>query len=183
MQGESEWPSRSRCDKSPHKPDLEFAEFGFGSKGLLGSSKTMKPGSAVCRSPKGRARPKQWRTATSRAKIRCLLLPWNRETPMRTVHVLKALLVAGVLLGASSLSGGEAVAQKRVALVIGNSNYVNVRPLANPENDASAMAALFRDAKFDVVDASNNLGGLSCGACSATSPKNRAAPTSRWCTT
>ena len=32
--------------------------------------------------------------------------------------------------------------------------------LANPENDASAMAALFRDAKFDVVDASNNLSGL-----------------------
>src|ERR1700709_1673389 len=77
---------------------------------------------------------------------------------MRAVHLLKALLFGGLM--ASSLLGSEAVAQKRVALVIGNSSYVNVRPLANPENDASAIAALFRDAKFDVVDASNNLGGL-----------------------
>ena len=51
-------------------------------------------------------------------------------------------------------------AQKRIALVIGNSNYVNVRPLANPENDATAIAALFKAAGFDVVDASNNLGGI-----------------------
>jgi uncharacterized caspase-like protein len=79
---------------------------------------------------------------------------------MRAVHLLKALLFGG-LLTASSLTGGEAMAQqKRVALIIGNSNYGNVRPVANPANDASAMAALFRDAKFDVVDASNNLGGL-----------------------
>ena len=78
---------------------------------------------------------------------------------MRAVYLLKALLVSG-LLAASSLLGGEAVAQKRIALVIGNSNYINVRALANPENDASAIAKLFRDAKFDVVDASNNLGGL-----------------------
>jgi hypothetical protein len=78
---------------------------------------------------------------------------------MRAVHLLRALFASG-LLAASSLLGSEAIAQKRIALVIGNSNYVNVRPLANPENDASAMAALFREAKFDVVDASNNLGGL-----------------------
>ena len=57
---------------------------------------------------------------------------------MRAMHLLKALLFGGVL--ASSLLGGEAAAQKRVALVIGNSNYVNVRPLANPENDASDRA-------------------------------------------
>jgi hypothetical protein len=78
---------------------------------------------------------------------------------MRAMHLLKALLVSG-LLAASSLLCGEAAAQKRVALVIGNSNYINVRALANPENDASAMAALFRNAKFDVVEANNNLGGL-----------------------
>ena len=78
---------------------------------------------------------------------------------MRAMHLLKAVLFSG-LLAASGLLGGEAVAQKRVALVIGNSNYINVRPLANPENDATAIAALFRDANFDVVDASNNLGGL-----------------------
>ena len=78
---------------------------------------------------------------------------------MRAIQLMKALLFLG-LLAAFSLIGDEAVAQKRVALVIGNSNYINVRALANPENDASAIAALFRDAKFDVVDASNDLGGL-----------------------
>ena len=73
--------------------------------------------------------------------------------------MLKALLFCGLLVSAS-LSGGQAMAQKRIALVIGNSNYVNVRPLANPENDATAVAGLFRAAGFDVVDASNNLGGI-----------------------
>jgi hypothetical protein len=74
--------------------------------------------------------------------------------------MLKALLLSSGLLAASSLLGGEAVAQKRIALVIGNSNYVNVRPLPNPANDATAIAALFRAANFDIVEASNNLGGL-----------------------
>ena len=58
-----------------------------------------------------------------------------------------------------SLFAADALAQKRVALVIGNSNYVNVRALPNPQSDATAMAALFRAAGFDIVDASNNLGG------------------------
>jgi hypothetical protein len=73
--------------------------------------------------------------------------------------MLKALLLLLLLLS-SSLLGGEAQAQKRIALVIGNSNYVNVRPIPNPENDASAIAALFKTAGFDVVDAHNNLGGI-----------------------
>ena len=75
------------------------------------------------------------------------------------MQVLKALLFCGLLVSAS-LSGGQAMAQKRIALIIGNSNYVNVRPLTNPENDATAIAGLFRAAGFDVVDASNNLGGI-----------------------
>ncbi len=75
------------------------------------------------------------------------------------MRVLKTLLFCGFLVS-SSLLVGQAVAQKRIALVIGNSNYVNVRPLANPENDATAIAALFKAAGFDVVDAANNLGGV-----------------------
>jgi hypothetical protein len=35
-------------------------------------------------------------------------------------------------------------AGKRVALVIGNSAYLNVARLANPVNDAGAMTELFR---------------------------------------
>ena len=73
--------------------------------------------------------------------------------------MLKTLLLSGLMV-AASLWSGEAVAQKRIALVIGNSSYANVRPLPNPANDATAIADLFRAAHFDVVDASNNLGGL-----------------------
>ena len=52
----------------------------------------------------------------------------------------------------------EAFAEKRVALVIGNSNYKNVPQLPNPANDAAAMADMFRAANFDVVEAAHDLG-------------------------
>ncbi|WP_375786377.1 caspase domain-containing protein [Bradyrhizobium sp. Pha-3] len=45
-----------------------------------------------------------------------------------------------------------AFAEKRVALVLGNSAYRNTAPLANPVNDASVMAATLKNAGFDVVD-------------------------------
>jgi hypothetical protein len=44
-----------------------------------------------------------------------------------------------------------ATAQKRVALIIGNSAYVNASALANPVNDASDMAAALGDLQFDVI--------------------------------
>jgi uncharacterized caspase-like protein len=56
------------------------------------------------------------------------------------------------------LSPDEASAQRRVALVIGNSAYQNVAPLANTRNDANSIAELFRKANFDVVDARQDLG-------------------------
>ncbi|WP_082650029.1 caspase family protein [Bradyrhizobium lablabi] len=52
---------------------------------------------------------------------------------------------------------GPALAEKRVALVLGNSNYQNVAPLANPVNDSSRMAATLKDAGFDVVDSRRDL--------------------------
>ena len=55
------------------------------------------------------------------------------------------------------LPAASALAEKRVALVIGNSNYTNVQKLPNPTRDASAIAALLKDAGFDVVDAEANL--------------------------
>jgi uncharacterized caspase-like protein len=73
--------------------------------------------------------------------------------------MLKALTLV-CLLAASSVLCGEAAAEKRIALVIGNSKYDNVRQLANPANDASAIAALLRRANFDLVEASNNLNGI-----------------------
>jgi uncharacterized caspase-like protein len=59
------------------------------------------------------------------------------------------LLVALAVWCAASTS---ALAEKRVALIIGNSGYQHAVPLANPANDASAIAQLFKDIGFDVVE-------------------------------
>jgi len=50
-----------------------------------------------------------------------------------------------------------ALAAKRVALVMGNSAYQNVNPLANPANDAEIMSATLRNAGFEVVDLKRDL--------------------------
>ena len=50
-----------------------------------------------------------------------------------------------------------AFADRRIALVIGNSAYETVPPLANPANDATAMAEMFRRAGFEAVDLKLNL--------------------------
>lgn len=49
-------------------------------------------------------------------------------------------------------------AEKRVALVIGISNYQQVPRLNNPVRDAEAMGALFKKAGFDVVDEKRDIG-------------------------
>jgi hypothetical protein len=60
------------------------------------------------------------------------------------------LLAAGVLLGSHT-----ALAENRVALVIGQSNYRAVVPLPNPANDAKAVSKLLGDAGFDVQSAAD----------------------------
>ena len=57
----------------------------------------------------------------------------------------------------SWFSSDPALAEKRVALVIGNSAYENVARLGNPANDATAMTATLKEAGFDVVDSRRNL--------------------------
>jgi len=57
-----------------------------------------------------------------------------------------------VLAAALLLLAQPALAEKRVALVLGNSAYQNVAPLTNPVNDGTVMAATLKDAGFDVVD-------------------------------
>jgi hypothetical protein len=52
-----------------------------------------------------------------------------------------------------------ALADKRVALVIGNSAYRNAAQLANPVNDAVAIANLLTSAGFELVDLRQNLDG------------------------
>ena len=49
------------------------------------------------------------------------------------------------------LSAPQALAEKRVALVIGNAAYQNVAPLPNPGNDAADMVAKLEALGFEVV--------------------------------
>jgi uncharacterized caspase-like protein len=63
-------------------------------------------------------------------------------------------IVAFLLLG---LTGFSAWAEKRVALVIGNSAYQNVARLANSANDAAAIADLLQKAGFDTVELNRDL--------------------------
>src|SRR5271169_5125542 len=52
-------------------------------------------------------------------------------------------------------SGEAALADKRVAFVVGNGAYKNVAQLPNPPIDAKAMAATLRNVGFDVVEGTN----------------------------
>jgi Caspase domain len=63
---------------------------------------------------------------------------------------------AALILIFAAYSTG-AFAEKRVALVIGNSAYQNVAKLPNPVNDARAIAALLKKAGLDVVESRSDL--------------------------
>jgi Caspase domain len=60
------------------------------------------------------------------------------------------ILAAGILLGSEAT-----LAESRVALVIGQSNYRAVPPLPNPANDAKAVSQLLAESGFDVSSASD----------------------------
>jgi peptidoglycan hydrolase-like protein with peptidoglycan-binding domain len=63
--------------------------------------------------------------------------------------------IAAMSVAAFLVSGNAALADKRVAFVVGNSAYRNVAPLANPAIDAKSMAKLLRNVGFDVVEGAN----------------------------
>src|SRR5882757_8547373 len=62
-----------------------------------------------------------------------------------------------LLMAAWCFSGSPALAEKRVALVIGNSAYQKVTALTNPANDAGAVAAMLKQAGFDSVESRTDL--------------------------
>ena len=62
-------------------------------------------------------------------------------------------LAAALLLGVCQ----PAIAEKRVALVLGNSAYQNVARLPNPVNDGTVIAATLKNAGFDVVEERHDL--------------------------
>ncbi|APO52013.1 caspase (peptidase) [Bradyrhizobium diazoefficiens] len=58
---------------------------------------------------------------------------------------------------ASCLGCGPALAEKRVALVIGNSAYKSAPKLANPVSDAGLIGGMLKKAGFDTVDIRQDL--------------------------
>ena len=64
-------------------------------------------------------------------------------------------LLAAMSLAALLVSGNAALADKRVAFVVGNSAYRNVPQLPNPVVDAKSMAKVLRNVGFDVVEGAN----------------------------
>jgi uncharacterized caspase-like protein len=63
-------------------------------------------------------------------------------------------LFAAAILAAMNVN---AFAEKRIALVIGNSAYQNVSRLANPANDAILMTDMLKGAGFDLVETRRDL--------------------------
>jgi Caspase domain/Domain of unknown function (DUF4189)/Putative peptidoglycan binding domain len=70
---------------------------------------------------------------------------------------MRAVWVTLLAICSIWLFSQPALAEKRVALVIGNSAYQNVSRLANPANDSAAIAATFKSAGFDVVELKRDL--------------------------
>ncbi|MBV9968406.1 MAG: caspase family protein [Xanthobacteraceae bacterium] len=69
-------------------------------------------------------------------------------------------LLFTLMIFAAAVFASAGHAERRVALVIGNSAYRNASPLPNTLNDANAIAALFRSVGFEVVSSRNELGVL-----------------------
>jgi uncharacterized caspase-like protein len=70
---------------------------------------------------------------------------------------MRALLGSILVLWLTLLANHPALAEKRVALIIGNSAYENVARLGNPANDATSITATLKEAGFDIVDSRRNL--------------------------
>jgi hypothetical protein len=77
---------------------------------------------------------------------------------IRRLFSLAALIWATI--ATMVLAPDAAWADKRVALIVGNSSYQTVPQLPNPARDASAVAKMFREAGFDAVDVLIDVGNL-----------------------
>jgi len=66
---------------------------------------------------------------------------------------LRNLVKLAALATTCWMSVGQALAENRIALVIGNSSYTSVTALPNPANDAKAMTNFLNSAGFQVVQA------------------------------
>jgi hypothetical protein len=80
------------------------------------------------------------------------------------MKMIRRLLSLAAVIGGTILSmvvaPDAAWAEKRVALIVGNSTYQTVPQLPNPSRDATSVAKMFKDAGFDSVDVAINVGNL-----------------------
>ena len=72
-------------------------------------------------------------------------------------RALRKAVFLVLLLTGWGISTGCAYAEKRVALIIGNSNYEKVARLSNPANDAALIAETFKSAGFGSVELRRDL--------------------------
>ena len=117
---------------------------------------------ALARLTKGRVRSRPW-FVTQLTKP---AVPYDRQSGVLESARLRKrhdeiwvpqIASMGACRCRSLLVCEPALAEKRVALVLGNSAYRNVAPLANPVNDSAKIAATLKDAGFDVVDSRRDL--------------------------
>ena len=71
----------------------------------------------------------------------------------RTMRMLRKLLVLALAICAVGAAASTALAETRVALVVGNSAYQSTPVLPNPLNDARDVAAALKSVGFEVVQA------------------------------
>jgi uncharacterized caspase-like protein len=70
---------------------------------------------------------------------------------MRRGRVGRSVTLAALALAALLVRAWPAAAEKRIALVVGNSAYKNVTPLDNPTKDAALMAETLSGLGFTLV--------------------------------
>ena len=75
-------------------------------------------------------------------------------------RLVPSAVAIGVAIFSMVAAPDAAWAEKRVALIVGNSSYETVPQLPNPSRDANSVAKMFRDAGFDSVDVQINVGNL-----------------------
>ena len=80
----------------------------------------------------------------------------ERASLRRLTHVMAPAVFALTLL----IFSAAAVAEKRVALVVGNGAYQNAAPLPNPTRDAKAVAEMLQTTGFDTVLLRHDVGNL-----------------------
>ena len=129
------------------KPDLAIAEYT--------EALRVAPDYLLCYTNRGRAYEQIGKFQEALADYKYALDQQGRKTlddqrakgqAKQRFARLSALIAEG-----KATSGAVALSERRVALVLGNAAYQNVRPLTNPVNDAKAVAEALRAVGFTEI--------------------------------